>query len=74
MVLLEDIDEELDPGLTPIIQKAIRKSGGIMEINIGGNDVTYNENFKFFLTTKLGNPTYKPEISTRVTLINFAVK
>ena len=74
IVLLEDIGENIDPGLNTIIQKSIKKVGGVNEINIGGSDVTYNENFKLFMTTKLGNPTYKPEISTRVTLINFAVK
>ena len=74
MVLLEDINEELDPGLAPIIQKAVKKTGGVWEINIGGSDVGYNEDFRFYLTTKLGNPTYQPDISTRVTLINFAVK
>ena len=26
------------------------------------------------MTTKISNPTYKAEISTKVTLINFAVK
>jgi dynein heavy chain len=26
------------------------------------------------MTTKLSNPTYKPEVSTQVTLVNFIVK
>ena len=73
-VLLEDVGENLDPGLNTIIQKSIKRIGGVYEINIGGSDVTYNNNFQFYMTTKLGNPTYAPDISTRVTLINFAVK
>ena len=52
-VLLEDIGETLDPGLNTIIQKAIKKVGGVWEINIGGADVTYNTDFKFYMTTKL---------------------
>ena len=34
----------------------------------------YNDDFKLFMTTKLQNPTYKPEISTAVQLVNFSVK
>jgi len=57
-VLLEDIDEDIDPGLQPIIGKEIKKVGGCWEISIGGAGVTYNLDFKFILTTKMGNPTY----------------
>jgi|ETNmetMinimDraft_14_1059893.scaffolds.fasta_scaffold229975_1 dynein heavy chain len=44
-VLLEDVGENLDPGLNTIIQKSIKRIGGVYEINIGGSDVTYNNNF-----------------------------
>lgn len=33
----------------------------------------YNHDFKLFITTKLPNPTYLPEVSIKVTLINFTV-
>lgn len=36
--------------------------------------VPYNHNFRFFITTKLNNPHYPPEISTKTTLVNFAIK
>jgi len=29
--------------------------------------------FKFYLTTKLRNPHYLPEVSTKVTLLNFMI-
>jgi len=30
-------------------------------------------NFRFYLTTKLRNPHYLPEVSTKVTLLNFMI-
>ena len=37
-------------------------------------EIKYNPDFRFYMTTKLANPRYKAEVSTRVTLVNFAVK
>jgi len=44
-----------------------------MYIKLGDAQVEYNQNFNFFITTKLRNPHYMPEISTKVTLINFMI-
>jgi len=46
---------------------------GIMQIRLGSDNVDYDENFKFFMTTKMPNPHYLPEICIKVTLINFTV-
>ena len=35
--------------------------------------VPYRAEFKFFMTTKMANPHYLPEICIKVTLINFTV-
>lgn len=37
-------------------------------------EIKYDENFRFYMTTKMSNPKYKAEVSTKVTLINFTVK
>jgi len=40
-----------------------------------GDHVTpYNPRFRLYMTTKLPNPHYSPEISTATTIINFAIK
>ena len=44
-----------------------------MTIKIGDSIIDYDKNFKFYLTTKLANPHYLPEVSTKVTLINFMI-
>lgn len=43
-------------------------------IYLGEKEVLFDPNFKFYMTTKLANPSYKAEISTQVTLVNFTVK
>ena len=45
-----------------------------MIIRLGDKEVDYNPDFKFYITTKLSNPHYAPEISTKTTIVNFAVK
>lgn len=35
--------------------------------------MTFNEKFKFFMTTTLPNPHYPPETFVKVTIINFAI-
>jgi len=59
--------------LEPILQKEPKKKGATLLMKIGENDIVYNTDFKFYMTTKLPNPHYLPEITIKVTLINFTV-
>jgi hypothetical protein len=43
-------------------------------MKLGDKEVEYNPDFRFYLTTKLNNPHYTPEISTKATIVNFCVK
>ena len=43
-------------------------------IRLGDKEVEYNYDFRFYITTKLSNPHYSPEIATKTTIVNFAVK
>ncbi|KAG9397278.1 Dynein heavy chain and region D6 of dynein motor [Carpediemonas membranifera] len=72
--LLQDVGEELDPALDPLLNKNVKKEGGRTIIKIGDEDVDFNPNFKFFITTRIENPAYSPEISTKVTLVNFTIR
>jgi dynein heavy chain len=49
------------------------KQGGVQKIKIGDNLIDFSNDFKFFVTTKLSNPHYLPEICIKVTIINFTV-
>lgn len=72
-VLLENVGEELDPSLEPLLLKQIFKQGGCDCIRLGDSTVEYSETFRFYITTKLRNPHYLPEISVKVTLLNFMI-
>ena len=72
-VLLENVEEQLDPSLEPILLKQIFQRGTQKMLKLGDQDVPYNEAFKFYITTKMPNPHYLPETSIKVTLINFTV-
>jgi len=71
--LLENVLEELDPVLEPVLLKQLFKSGGVLSIKLGENVVEYNKQFRFYITTKLRNPHYLPEVSVKVTLLNFMI-
>lgn len=73
-VLLQNILETIDPSLNPVLSKAVVKQGGQNLIKLDDRLISYNENFRLFITTKLTNPHYPPEISTKTILVNFAVK
>ena len=42
-------------------------------IRLAGSDVDYDPNFKLYMTTKLANPHYLPEVCIATNLINFTV-
>ena len=71
--LLENVGEELDPALEPILLKQTFKQAGSTVIKLGDSVIPYHDDFKLYITTKLPNPHYTPEISTKVTLVNFTL-
>jgi len=72
-VLIENVQEELDPAIEPLLQKQIVKKGATATLKLGDSVIEYNKEFKFYMTTKLRNPHYLPEVSTKVTLLNFMI-
>lgn len=73
-ILVQNILEDMDPSMNPILAKMVVKQGGENLIKLDDKFVSYHDDFCIFFTTKLTNPHYPPEISTKTTLVNFAVK
>ena len=65
-VLMENIGEELDPILEPLLQKQTFKQGGAICIKLGDSTIEYSKDFRFYMTTKLRNPHYMPETAVKV--------
>jgi dynein heavy chain len=72
-VLLENVGEELDPTLEPLLLKQVFKQGGMMVIQLGESAIEYSDEFRFYITTKLPNPHYLPETAVKVSLLNFMI-
>ncbi|EDO28519.1 predicted protein, partial [Nematostella vectensis] len=49
------------------------KQSGSTVIKLGDAIIPYHDDFKFYITTKLPNPHYTPEVSTKVTIVNFTL-
>uniref|UniRef100_W5LYK9 Dynein axonemal heavy chain 1 n=1 Tax=Lepisosteus oculatus TaxID=7918 RepID=W5LYK9_LEPOC len=71
--LLENVGEELDPALEPVLLRQTYKQQGTTVLRLGDTVIPYHNDFQMYITTKLPNPHYSPEISTKVTLINFTL-
>jgi dynein heavy chain len=72
-VLLENIQESLDAALEPVLGKQTFKQRGTVMIKLGDSVIPYHPEFKFYMTTKLANPHYPPEVSVKVSLLNFMI-
>ena len=73
-VMIEDVEETLDPSLDSLLEKQFYKNeSGISFVRLDNKDVEFDSNFKLFMTSKLPNPHYMPEVSIKVTVINFTV-
>ena len=72
-VLLENVGEDLDSSLEPILLKSVFKRGGEDVMRLGEKVVPYDSRFKLYMATKLTNPHYLPETCVKVTLVNFGI-
>lgn len=53
----------MDPTLEPILAKAIVKvAGNRWVLRVGDKDIDWNPEFRLYMTTKLANPHYAPEV------------
>ena len=72
-MLIENIEDTLDPVLDPVLEKrAIRKGKGYI-IALADKEVDFTPSFSLFVTTRLPNPHFTPELSAKVTIIDFTV-
>ncbi|XP_060831781.1 dynein axonemal heavy chain 1-like [Bombus pascuorum] len=71
--LVENVGQELEAGLDPILLRSLFEHGGQWCVKVGENIVPYNPDFRLFLTTRLSSPRYTPEVCVKILLVNFAL-
>ena len=72
-VLIESIENEVDPMLDPILEKQIIVKGRAKLIKISDTDCDYDDGFRLYMTSRLANPHFSPELAAKATIIDFTV-
>lgn len=72
-ILIENVGEELDPILEPVLQKLTFRQQGVDYIKLGDNVIEYSPDFRLYITTTLRNPHYLPEVAVKVSSDYFII-
>jgi dynein heavy chain, axonemal len=70
--LFENLDEYIDPVIDPVIEKNLTGTNRKV-VKLGDKDVEWDDNFRLYMTTKLSNPHYTPEVASKTMIINYSV-
>jgi dynein heavy chain len=72
-LIIENIENEVDPMLDPVLERQVQVKGKTKFIDVGGTPMDYNPEFRLFMTCRLSNPAFSPELSAKTTIIDFTV-
>ncbi|OQR84958.1 dynein heavy chain [Achlya hypogyna] len=72
-LLIEAMDESVDPVLWPVISRCTVVKGRKTCLKLGDKLLEWAPSFRLYLHTTLSNPHYPPEVQAETTMVNFAV-
>jgi dynein heavy chain len=73
VAMIENIEEELDVLLDPLLEKQYITKGRKKLITLGDTEMDFSDNFRLYMTSRLGNPHFSPELAAKTTIIDFTV-
>lgn len=65
--------ESYDPIVDSVLNREVYRAGGRVLIKLGNQEIDFSPTFKLFLFTRDPNTPFSPDISSRVTFVNFSV-
>jgi len=74
-LIIENVENDTDPILDPVLEKAVVFKAQTKKyfIRIGETSVDYDDKFCLYMTSRLPNPHFSPELSAKTTVIDFTV-
>lgn len=71
VLLVQNVDENLDSALDPIMNPQFVNNGTM--IKMGDKNIQYHPDFRLIIHTISSNPHFRPELQAQTTLVNFSV-
>ena len=71
--LFENLDEYIDPVIDPVLERNFVAGAGRKVVKLGDKEVDWDDNFRLYMSTKLSNPHYSPEVAGKTMIINYGV-
>lgn len=72
-VILENVDEKIDPSVMPLIGRYFFRQGKELVVRLNDRNMGVSEKFQLYVMTGLPCPHFKPEVQSRTTMLNFAI-
>ncbi|XP_069937012.1 dynein axonemal heavy chain 3-like, partial [Cherax quadricarinatus] len=72
-LLIEGASEDFDPILDPVLLRQTFKQQGVDHVRLGETVIEYHKNFRLYITTRLRNPHFLPQITVKVVVVNFLI-
>jgi dynein heavy chain len=72
-VLIENVENEVDPMLDPLLEKQVTLKGRNWLLKLGDQEYDFDPKFRLYMTSRMSNPHWSPELASKTTIIDFAV-
>lgn len=73
VLVLDGVDQDVDPILNNILDKNIIVKAKTRFVNILDRMCEYSDDFRLYMTTRLPNPHFSPELQARTMIVDFTV-